>query len=92
MDPSNCVGLYHWARDLGAVDLADSALRYLCQHFAQVGLSKPNIFSIGDIETDLASKIKCIFCFVMKNNVYPELLRELFGLFVCSLFFFVVFF
>ncbi|XP_049436794.1 kelch repeat and BTB domain-containing protein 12-like isoform X2 [Epinephelus fuscoguttatus] len=36
MDPSNCVGLYHWARDLGATGLADCALRYLCQHFAQV--------------------------------------------------------
>lgn len=39
MDPSNCVGLYHWARDLGATVLADCALRYLCQHFAEVGLS-----------------------------------------------------
>ncbi|CAN9515548.1 unnamed protein product [Ophioblennius macclurei] len=36
MDSSNCVGLYHWARDLGAASLADCALRYLCQHFAQV--------------------------------------------------------
>ncbi|KAF6718282.1 Kelch repeat and BTB domain-containing protein 12 [Oryzias melastigma] len=36
MDPSNCVGLYHWARDLGVCDLADCALKYLCQHFAQV--------------------------------------------------------
>ncbi|XP_013990165.1 kelch repeat and BTB domain-containing protein 12 isoform X1 [Salmo salar] len=36
MDTSNCVGLYHWARDLGAADLADLALRYLCRHFAQV--------------------------------------------------------
>ncbi|KAM9752851.1 kelch repeat and BTB domain-containing protein 12-like isoform 3-T3 [Menidia menidia] len=36
MDSSNCVGLYHWARDLGATDLADCAMRYLCQHFAQV--------------------------------------------------------
>ncbi|XP_044068214.1 kelch repeat and BTB domain-containing protein 12-like isoform X3 [Siniperca chuatsi] len=36
MDPSNCVGLYHWARDLGATGLADCALRYLYQHFAQV--------------------------------------------------------
>ncbi|XP_062248442.1 kelch repeat and BTB domain-containing protein 12-like isoform X1 [Platichthys flesus] len=36
MDPSNCVALYHWARDLGATGLADCALRYLCQHFAQV--------------------------------------------------------
>uniref|UniRef100_A0A665T3P1 Kelch repeat and BTB domain containing 12 n=1 Tax=Echeneis naucrates TaxID=173247 RepID=A0A665T3P1_ECHNA len=36
MDPSNCVGLYHWARDLGATGLADCALRFVCQHFAQV--------------------------------------------------------
>ncbi|XP_026189237.1 kelch repeat and BTB domain-containing protein 12-like isoform X2 [Mastacembelus armatus] len=36
MDPSNCVGMYHWARDLGATGLADSSLRYVCQHFAQV--------------------------------------------------------
>ncbi|KAK5863683.1 hypothetical protein PBY51_000695 [Eleginops maclovinus] len=36
MDPSNCVGLYHWARNLGAAGLANCALRYLCQHFAQV--------------------------------------------------------
>lgn len=38
MDPSNCVGLYHWARDLGAAGLADCALRYICQHFAEVGI------------------------------------------------------
>lgn len=37
MDTSNCVGLYHWARDLGATGLADCAFRYLCQHFVQVG-------------------------------------------------------
>ncbi|XP_077424530.1 kelch repeat and BTB domain-containing protein 12-like isoform X2 [Vanacampus margaritifer] len=36
MDASNCVGLYHWARDLGATSLADCAFRYLCQHFSQV--------------------------------------------------------
>ncbi|XP_057685997.1 kelch repeat and BTB domain-containing protein 12-like [Corythoichthys intestinalis] len=36
MDSSNCVGLYHWARDLGATSLADCAFRYLCQHFTQV--------------------------------------------------------
>lgn len=38
MDPSNCVGLYHWARDLGAAGLADCALRYIYQHFAEVGI------------------------------------------------------
>ncbi|XP_054644090.1 kelch repeat and BTB domain-containing protein 12-like [Dunckerocampus dactyliophorus] len=36
MDASNCVGLYHWARDLGATSLADCAFQYLCQHFTQV--------------------------------------------------------
>ncbi|KAK7884217.1 hypothetical protein WMY93_027340 [Mugilogobius chulae] len=36
MDPSNVIGLYHWARDLGASRLADLALRFLCQHFTQV--------------------------------------------------------
>ncbi|TNM87001.1 hypothetical protein fugu_007231 [Takifugu bimaculatus] len=36
MDPSNCVGLYHWARNMGATGLADCALRYMCQHFAEV--------------------------------------------------------
>ncbi|XP_074537029.1 kelch repeat and BTB domain-containing protein 12-like [Halichoeres trimaculatus] len=36
MDPSNCVGLYHWARDLGASSLANCAFKFLCQHFAQV--------------------------------------------------------
>ncbi|KAJ8016333.1 hypothetical protein DPEC_G00006100 [Dallia pectoralis] len=36
MDTSNCVGLYHWARDLGATDLAGISLRYLCRHFTQV--------------------------------------------------------
>lgn len=36
MDPSNCVGLYHWARNMGAAGLADCALRYMCQHFAEV--------------------------------------------------------
>nr|XP_043893770.1 kelch repeat and BTB domain-containing protein 12-like [Solea senegalensis] len=36
MDPSNCVGLYHWAQNLGATGLADNAYRHLCQHFTQV--------------------------------------------------------
>lgn len=47
MDPSNCVGLYHWARDLGVCDLADCALKYLCQHFAQVS---PKVVPIIDVE------------------------------------------
>ncbi|KAM6977253.1 kelch repeat and BTB domain-containing protein 12-like isoform 2-T2 [Aplochiton taeniatus] len=36
MEPSNCVGLYHWAKDLGVTGLADNASRYLCRHFDQV--------------------------------------------------------
>ena len=53
MDPSNCVGLYHWARDLGATGLADCALRYVCQHFAQVWHSVAlgsNILSITAVK------------------------------------------
>lgn len=38
MDASNCLGVYHFARDLGAEDLHDLARRYLCQNFAQVCL------------------------------------------------------
>ncbi|XP_034027390.1 kelch repeat and BTB domain-containing protein 12-like [Thalassophryne amazonica] len=36
MDPANCVGLYHWAKDLGATTLAEGAYRFLCQNFTQV--------------------------------------------------------
>lgn len=36
MDASNCLGVYYFARDLGAEDLADHAQRYLRQHFVQV--------------------------------------------------------
>ncbi|XP_036390320.1 kelch repeat and BTB domain-containing protein 12-like [Megalops cyprinoides] len=36
MDASNCLGLYFYAQDLGAEDLAGQAHRYLCQHFAEV--------------------------------------------------------
>ncbi|XP_075902086.1 kelch repeat and BTB domain-containing protein 12-like isoform X2 [Nelusetta ayraudi] len=36
MEPSNCVGVYQWARALGAASLADHALTYTCQHFTQV--------------------------------------------------------
>ncbi|KAG5835943.1 kelch repeat and BTB domain-containing protein 12 [Anguilla anguilla] len=38
MDASNCLGVYHFARDLGAEDLRDLAHRYLRQNFAQVCL------------------------------------------------------
>ncbi|XP_070759541.1 kelch repeat and BTB domain-containing protein 12 [Enoplosus armatus] len=36
MDASNCLGVYYFARDLGAEDLADHAQRFLRQHFVQV--------------------------------------------------------
>lgn len=36
MDASNCLGVYYFARELGAEDLADRAQRYLRQNFVQV--------------------------------------------------------
>lgn len=36
MDTSNCLGIYYYARDLGAEELADQAQRYLRQHFTEV--------------------------------------------------------
>ncbi|XP_003973349.1 kelch repeat and BTB domain-containing protein 12 isoform X2 [Takifugu rubripes] len=36
MDASNCLGVYYFARDLGAEELADHAQRYVRQHFVQV--------------------------------------------------------
>uniref|UniRef100_A0A8C7YSI4 Kelch repeat and BTB (POZ) domain containing 12 n=1 Tax=Oryzias sinensis TaxID=183150 RepID=A0A8C7YSI4_9TELE len=36
MDPSNCLGVYYFARDLGAEELADHAERFLRQNFVQV--------------------------------------------------------
>ncbi|XP_056130077.1 kelch repeat and BTB domain-containing protein 12 [Lampris incognitus] len=36
MDASNCLGVYYYARDLGAEELADHAQRFLRQHFVQV--------------------------------------------------------
>uniref|UniRef100_A0A8C0DDC6 Kelch repeat and BTB domain containing 12 n=1 Tax=Balaenoptera musculus TaxID=9771 RepID=A0A8C0DDC6_BALMU len=38
MDASNCVGIYHFAKQIGAEDLADQSKRYLYQHFAEVSL------------------------------------------------------
>ncbi|KAJ8259939.1 hypothetical protein GJAV_G00175210, partial [Gymnothorax javanicus] len=38
MDASNCLGVYYFARDLGAEDLRDLAYRFLRQNFAQVCL------------------------------------------------------
>lgn len=58
MDPSNCVGLYHWARDLGATGLSDCALRFICQHFAQVGHPIVLIFSQLDSKTKNAKMPK----------------------------------
>ncbi|XP_023117936.1 kelch repeat and BTB domain-containing protein 12 [Amphiprion ocellaris] len=36
MDASNCLGVYYFARDLGAEELADHAQRFFRQHFVQV--------------------------------------------------------
>nr|XP_057926328.1 kelch repeat and BTB domain-containing protein 12 isoform X2 [Doryrhamphus excisus] len=36
MDASNCLGVFYFARDLGAEELADHAQRFLRQHFVQV--------------------------------------------------------
>ncbi|XP_069499469.1 kelch repeat and BTB domain-containing protein 12 [Ambystoma mexicanum] len=38
MDASNCVGIYYFAKDIGAEDLRDQAKKYLYQHFAEVSL------------------------------------------------------
>ncbi|KAK6480566.1 kelch repeat and BTB domain-containing protein 12-like [Huso huso] len=46
MDASNCVGVYHFAKQLGAEELADQAKKYLDQHFAEVCLQE----EILDIE------------------------------------------
>ncbi|KAL4630675.1 kelch repeat and BTB domain-containing protein 12 [Arapaima gigas] len=40
MDASNCLGVYFYARELGAEELAEQARRYLCQHFAEVCLQE----------------------------------------------------
>ncbi|KAJ8394896.1 hypothetical protein AAFF_G00042510 [Aldrovandia affinis] len=40
MDPSNCLGLYLYAQDLGAEGLAGQARRYLCRHFVEVCLNQ----------------------------------------------------
>ncbi|XP_058933924.1 kelch repeat and BTB domain-containing protein 12 isoform X1 [Kogia breviceps] len=38
MDASNCLGIYHFAKQIGAEDLADQSLKYVYQHFAEVSL------------------------------------------------------
>ncbi|XP_054834794.1 kelch repeat and BTB domain-containing protein 12 [Eublepharis macularius] len=38
MDASNCVGIYYFAKHIGAEELADQAKKYLYQHFSEVSL------------------------------------------------------
>nr|XP_006120281.1 kelch repeat and BTB domain-containing protein 12 isoform X1 [Pelodiscus sinensis] len=38
MDASNCVGIYYFAKHIGAEDLSDQARQYLYQQFAEVSL------------------------------------------------------
>uniref|UniRef100_A0A8B9X6M3 Kelch repeat and BTB domain containing 12 n=1 Tax=Bos mutus grunniens TaxID=30521 RepID=A0A8B9X6M3_BOSMU len=38
MDASNCVGIYYFAKQIGAEDLADQSRKYLYRHFAEVSL------------------------------------------------------
>ncbi|XP_056660720.1 kelch repeat and BTB domain-containing protein 12-like isoform X1 [Monodelphis domestica] len=38
MDASNCVGIYYFAKHIGAEDLSDQAKKYLYQHFAEASL------------------------------------------------------
>ncbi|XP_025908487.1 kelch repeat and BTB domain-containing protein 12 [Nothoprocta perdicaria] len=40
MDASNCVGIYYFAKHIGAEDLSDQAGKYLFQHFAEVSLQE----------------------------------------------------
>ncbi|XP_028826218.1 kelch repeat and BTB domain-containing protein 12 [Denticeps clupeoides] len=40
MDAQNCLGIYYYARDLGAEDLAEHAQRYIRQHFTEVCVSE----------------------------------------------------
>ncbi|KAF7249747.1 Kelch repeat and BTB domain-containing protein 12 [Varanus komodoensis] len=38
MDASNCVGIYYFAKHIGAEELSDQARKYLYQHFAEASL------------------------------------------------------
>ncbi|XP_053143855.1 kelch repeat and BTB domain-containing protein 12 isoform X1 [Hemicordylus capensis] len=38
MDASNCVGIYYFAKHIGAEELSDQAGKFLYQHFAEVSL------------------------------------------------------
>ncbi|XP_054992941.1 kelch repeat and BTB domain-containing protein 12 [Sorex araneus] len=40
MDASNCVGIYHFAKQIGAEDLCDRSRKYLYQHFAEACLQE----------------------------------------------------
>ncbi|XP_009667633.2 kelch repeat and BTB domain-containing protein 12 [Struthio camelus] len=40
MDASNCVGIYYFAKHIGAEDLSDQAGKYLYQHFTEVSLQE----------------------------------------------------
>lgn len=53
MDASNCLGVYYFARDLGAEELADHAQRFLRQHFVQVCKSE----EILDLEAHQLGKL-----------------------------------
>lgn len=53
MDTSNCLGVYYFARDLGAEELADHAQRFLRQHFVQVCQSE----EILDLEAHQLGKL-----------------------------------
>ncbi|KAK2915105.1 kelch repeat and BTB domain-containing protein 12 [Channa argus] len=53
MDASNCLGVYYFARDLGAEELADHAQRFLRQHFVQVCQSE----EIMDLEAHQLGKL-----------------------------------
>ncbi|XP_053752756.1 kelch repeat and BTB domain-containing protein 12 isoform X2 [Panthera pardus] len=46
MDASNCVGIYYFAKQIGAEDLSDQSKKYLYQHFAEVSLHE-EILEIG---------------------------------------------
>ncbi|XP_030062057.1 kelch repeat and BTB domain-containing protein 12 [Microcaecilia unicolor] len=48
MDASNCVGVYYFAKQIGAEELSDQAKKYLYQHFAEASLHE----EILDIEIE----------------------------------------
>ncbi|XP_069353781.1 kelch repeat and BTB domain-containing protein 12 [Eulemur rufifrons] len=40
MDASNCVGIYHFAKQMAAEELSDRSRKYLYQHFAEASLQE----------------------------------------------------